>query len=241
MNSVTKKQLIISIIFNGINTLQFIYYLFEEIKYPSYLFYLTIWVYNVNCIFLLLCLICDCANYFHNEGTNFKNVEDILDYKELALRKDSTFVAGEKEYWAEGLNDWNRNIFGTYCNTFSYFVCFSFWILFFSNYISVSRYIYDFLGTVYQHLTITIIIIIDIFTAERKMISFSKNSLGIIISIYFIYCIFAYILTFSFNKNVYSFMKTSSFPFLIFYLIISSGGLGLCYILHVWMVRYANQ
>ena len=60
---VTKKQLSISIIFNGGNTIIFLFYLYKLFIDINQLKYLTKLSFYANSIYLLICLYCDIKIY----------------------------------------------------------------------------------------------------------------------------------------------------------------------------------
>lgn len=229
---VSKNQFIISLVFNGANTLLFLYYIIETMNRPSLFIYLTIWSYYLNSIFILVCLLCDIFIYVSSSSST-----DDLDYK-LVIDEDNKLESETKGCWQK-LNDWNRNKFGIICNTLCYFISISFWILYFlgEKYVKISKSPGQFFSTVYHHLLITIIVIIDVFYAYRESLCVSGKFFGIISLVYFGYFIMAYIAKYLFGINIYAFMNGASFGFLVFYATASYAFLFLCYLFHVWLVN----
>ena len=119
---VSKNQLIISCIFNGLNFIMLIYYLYDIILIHTIdLEHITRLSYYFNSFFTTVCLICDIILYCTDKESN--NVES-QSYK---LMSDN----GENEnkdmrISIEKLNDWNRNHYGVIFNSCGYFVLIAF-------------------------------------------------------------------------------------------------------------------
>ena len=230
---ISKTQLIISIIFYGINTIFFIYYLQELFFNLHHLKYLTSLSYYANSIFLLLCLICDISIYKNNNSEDVENNYKLIDDNQVNENSDIL--------WSEKLNNWNRNKYGVICNCFSFFVSISFWILYFlgEEYITVSHTFLGFLSTINLHLIISILVIIDIFISKREH-AFSWNYFGYISLIFVIYCAITGINKYYFKSNTYAFMD-SSFLFLISYVLVSFFLLYVSYIFNVYLINYNKK
>lgn len=226
---ISKKQLIISLLFFGGNTIVFIFYLYQLMYNLHLLQYLTNLSYYANSIFLLLCLISDIFLYIKNVSEEGEANYQLID--------DQNSNGDNNIYWAEKLNNWNRNKYGVICNTFSFFVSISFWILYFlgENYIQVSNTFFSLLSTTNLHLIISILVIIDIFISKREH-HFSKDYFDIIISIFLAYCCIAGIGKYWFNIYPYAFME-GSLLFLVFYVFISLVVLYVCYLFNVYLIN----
>ena len=224
---ITKNHLIISIILYGGNTILFLFYLQELFSNLYLIKYLTQLSYYANSIYLFLCLICDIFLYLNN------NLNEENNYQLLEEQNDNYSLE-----WYHKLNDWNRNKYGIICNTFSFFVSISFWILFFlgETYIRVSNTFYAMLSTINLHLIISILIIVDIFNSKKDH-KFSYVYFGIISLIFLIYIAFTGIGKYYFNINPYEFMN-GSLLFLIFYVSISFCLLYVSYLLNVYLINY---
>ena len=135
---ISTKQLIISIIFFGGNSFIFIFYLKELFTNIQLLQYLTCLSYYANSIFLFLCLICDILLYLNNNSEKGDTDYHLINEQNTGGETNIT--------WVEKLNNWNRNKYGIICNTFSFFVSISFWILYFlgESYIKTSNKFYAF-------------------------------------------------------------------------------------------------
>ena len=229
---ITKNQLITSIIINGGNSLIFIFYLKELFLNFHFLKYLTYLSYYANSIFLLLCLICDIFLYI-NENSEEEN--------NYILMNNQNSYLNNNILWAEKLNNWNRNKYGVICNTFSFFVSVSYWILYFlgESYIKMNNTFYGLLSSINLHLLITIFVIIDIFISKRKH-KFSEDYFEIISFIFFVYCIISGIDKYYFNVNPYPFMN-GSLLFLIIYVLISFFLLYGCYFFNVYLINYNKK
>lgn len=231
--NITTTQLIISVILFGGNTfLLFFFYLPELFSNFKFLKYLTHLSYYANSIYLLICLICDIFLYINNKD------ENEMSYRLMEEEQDINSSNGNNIKWFEKLNEWNRNKYGVVCNTFSFFVSISFWILFLlgESYIRVSNTFYAMLSTINLHLIISLLIIIDILCTKREH-EFSNEYFGIISLIFLIYCAFTGINKYYFNSNTYAFMN-GSLLFLIFYAAISFGILYVSYLFNVFLINY---
>ena len=230
---ISKIQLFISIIFFGGNSIFFIYYLQELLFSLNHLKYLTNLSYYANSIFLLLCLLCDILLYIKNTSE-----EEEINYH---LIDDKNELSYANATWVEKLNNWNRNKYGVICNTFSFFVSISFWILFFmgEDYIKVSNTFYGFLSTINLHLIISILVIIDIFISKREH-KFSWDYFRIISLLFLIYCFITGINKYFFNINPYAFMN-GSVIFLILYVFVSLIILYACYIFYLCLINYKEN
>ena len=232
---ISKSQLITSIIFYGTNTIFFIYYLQELFFNLHLLKYLTCLSYYANSIFLLICLICDISIYKNNNSEELENNYQLIDDEKENKNVNKDIL------WSEKLNNWNRNKYGIICNTFSFFVTISFWILYFlgDEYITVSDTFLGFLSTIYLHLIISILVIIDIAMSKREH-SFSWDYFGIISFIFAIYCIMTGINKYNFKSNTYAFMD-SSFLFLISYVLLLFFLLYVSYAFNVYLINYKKK
>lgn len=242
MNKVTKQQLIISVIFNGSNTLLFIYYILQTIKRPFLLVYITIWSYYLNSINIFLNLLCDIFLFLSNppSQTSLISIEENLDYN---LVTDINSIQNKTKSIWEKINEWNRNDFSIISNPFSYFVSICFWFLFFmgENFMKVSTSPDEFFGTIYQHLLITIFVIIDIFNSKRKKTVVNGKDFGIITLVFIGYFIEAYIAKYFYGINIYAFMRGANFAFLVLFAIFSYMFIFFCYLFQVWIVNFCNE
>lgn len=232
---VTKKQLSISIIFNGGNTIIFLFYLYKLFIDINQLKYLTKLSFYANSIYLLICLYCDIKIYYHNKNSNID-----IEALHYSLMLETTTPGNENNYdiFAEKLNDWNRNKFGVICNTFSYFITIIFWILFSmgSNYMKIGIGFWAAFDSIYLHLIITIIVIIDVFSTHRKKLVFSWSYYGIIAGLFICYSIYSYVDK-RINLKTNTYMNRSVF-FLAFLVLLSLILLLFCYLNHIYLIRY---
>ena len=232
--TISKKQLILSIIFNGGNTLIFFFVLKTIYSQLGILKYLTYLSYIANSIFLLFCLLCDIFIYLSQDNNSDE------------INNDYALIESEEKeknnLWYDKLNDWNRNKYCLVCNPFSFFVTFSFWILYFlgKTYIKVSSGFIPMTRTYYFHLIITLIILLDIFISKRKKVENSSKYTNITLNLFLIYAIFICIMKYYYNIMPYAFLN-SSFLFLVCYMIFSFVLLYLCSYLNIWLVNYVNK
>ena len=226
---ITKKQLIISCIFNGGNFLFFIYYLYDLFMKYTDLEHITRWSYYLNSIYTTTCLCCDILQYISQENEN--NIEAQMNYKLLTEDKNENFLK---------VSYWNRNKFGVICNTLSYFVSIGFWSLFFlgNNFMLISKSIKSLFNCIYHHCIIQFVVIVDIFAFKREIHKFNWNYFGIIYSIFITYSIIIYLEKYIFGRNAYFFMNGSSKIFLFFCLIIGSILLFISYLIHIYLIEF---
>ena len=216
---VQKKQLIVSIIFNGGNIPFLIYYFYDSMIHPIDFLHITRWSYYLNSIFTTIILICDMNyNLMTDEESNKKN----LDLKNKIKL----------------LDNWNKNKYGNICNSLGYFVSVGFWSLFFfgNNIMQISKSIKSVFNCIYHHCIIQIIVIINIFISDRKKHYFSWAYFGIIFSIYLFYCLVIYIEKYYFDANAYKFMDNKSKLFLFFCFIFAGVFLFLSYLLNIFII-----
>ena len=226
---ITKKQLIISCIFNGGNLLFFIYYIYDLIIKYTDLEHITRLSYYLNSVYTSICLYCDILQYIYQEDKN--NIDSQMDYKLLIEDKTDKIL---------DLNHWNRNKFGVISNTLCYFVSIGFWSLFLlgNNFMLISKSIKSLFNCIYHHCIIQIIVIIDIFAFRREIHKFNWNYFGIIYSIFISYSIIIYLEKYVFGRNAYFFMDGSSKLFLFLCLIISSILLFISYLIHIHLIEF---
>ena len=222
---ITKNQLIISCIFNGFNTIMFIYYIYDIIQHPTDLEHITRWAYYLNSIFTTICLSCDIILYIS------KKQEIRYDYKLLNEKNDECFV--------EALNDWNRNKYSIICNSLSYFVLIGFWTIYLigDNLLLVHKSVKSWFNSLYHHLIITVIIIIDLFVSNRKPHTFNQNYLLTIIGIYTIYCVIITVEKYYFGRNAYIFMKEATKSFLAICAFLTMILIIFSYFIHIYLIK----
>ena len=232
---ISTKQLILSILLYGGNTIIFIYYLYSLIFNMRLLQYLTCLSYYANSIFLLLCLICDISLYINNSSLGSET-----DYK-LIEEEGENKSNNENLSWAQQLNNWNRNKYGVICNTFSFFVSISFWILYFlgEEYIRVSNTFFGFLSSINLHLIISLLVIVDILVSKREH-KFSDDYYSYISFIFLGYCIITGIDKYMFNINPYAFMNGNLW-FLILYVFLSFVLLYVCYVFNAYLINCRKE
>ena len=232
-NLITKKQLISSIIFNGGNSILFLFFLKALYYDHRILLFLTYLSYCANSFYLFFCFLCDIFLYLKEKNSEIND----LNYKLIESEENKN----DNKTWFEKLNNWNRKKYGIICNTFSFFVTISFWSLYFmgESFIKVSSGFYPMLRTYYLHLIITIIIIIDIYNSKRN-VTYSSCDINMIFNLFLIYCIIIAINKYFFNTNIYAFMHFGWIILMIF-IIIFFFILYFCYRLNLWLINYVNN
>ena len=226
---ITKNQFILSCIFNGSNTIMFIYYIYDIIQHPTDLEHITRWSYYLNSIFTTICLSCDIILYMSKKS----EIED--DYELINQKNNECFIIT--------LNDWNRNKFSPICNSLSYFVLIGFWIIYLigDNLLLVHKSVKSWFNSIYFHLIITIIIVIDLFSSNRKPHIFNQNYLLIITSIYATYCGIITVEKYYFGRNAYIFMKNASGIFLGFCAFLGMILIILSYFIHIYLIKLKSD
>ena len=234
---ISQNQIIISCIFNGINTLLFIYYIYQIFINPIDLLHITRWSYFFNSIFTTICLFCDIIRFISQE--NKDKIEAQMNYNLMDSEKNSFNLINS----VEKLNEWNRNKYGTVVNSLGYFILIGFWSLFFmgNNLMRISKSIKNVFNCIYHHAIIQSITLIDLYTFERKTQNFSWIYFGIIYSIFAFYCLVIYLEKFYFMRDAYYFMDGASPFFLAMCMIISSFILFGSYLLHIYLIELKNK
>jgi len=230
---VQEKQLITSIILNGGNFPFLIYYIYDALMHPIDFLHITRWSYFLNSIFTTIILICDIILYLSEREES--NLE--IDYN-LMIDKENNMQRFDLINKIKTLDDWNNNKYGNVCNSLGYFVSVGFWFLFFfgNNIMQISKSIKSVFNCIYHHLIIQIIVIINIFSKDRKKHYFSWIYFSFIFGIFLLYCIVIYIEKYYFDANAYKFMDNKSKLFLFFCFLVSSLFLFLCYLLNIFII-----
>ena len=92
-------------------------------------------------------------------------------------------------------------------------------------------------NSIYHHLIITIIILIDLFSSNRKPHIFNQNYFLIIIGIYVAYCGIITVEKYYFGRNAYIFMKNASGIFLGFCAFLGMILIILSYFIHIYLIK----
>ena len=175
-NKITKNQFIFSVILNSFNTIIWLYFFITTLTPKTFIF-LTSISGDLNCIYLLLCLICDITNYCFNSPK------------------------------LDSLNDFLRNKLSHVINPMSYLVTILYWGLFLMGGMDNMDSLYYILFNIYEHTFITLFVILDIIIANHKRHYFSKIILFFIYLYLFLYGIIASISTFVYDSPPYPFLK----------------------------------
>jgi len=186
-------------------------YFFITTLNPKTFLFLTSITGDLNCIYLFLCLICDISSYCSD---------------------------GQKLYL---LKEFLRNKLSHIINTMSYLVTILFWGLFLMGQMDDMDSLYSILFNIYEHIIITIFVILDIIIAEHKKHFFSKIILGFIYLYLFLYGIICGIATFVFDNAPYPFLKKIKYYVLIIYCIIFIFIAFLCYLFHIFLYKMKDK
>ena len=182
---------------------------------PKTFLFLTSISGDLNSIYLFLCLLCDISNY---------------------CCKSSKL---------EPLNDFLRNKLSNVINPMSYLVTILFWALFFMGGMDDMNTLYMILFNIYEHIFISIFVIVDIIISNHKRHFFSKIVLFFIYLYLFLYGIICGVATFVYDSPPYPFLKKIKYYILIIYCISFIVIAFLCYLLHILIYiikdKYTNK
>lgn len=186
-------------------------YFFITTLEPKTFLFLTSISGDLNSINLLLCLICDISNYC---------------FKSSKL---------------DSLNDFIRNKISNVINPISYLVTILFWCLYFMGRMEEMDTLYYILFNIYEHIFITIFVILDIIIADHTRHYFSKIILVFIYIYLVLYGIVCGLATFVFNNPPYPFLKKIKYYILIIYCIAFLIITFLCYLFHIFVYRMKEK
>ena len=178
----------------------------------------TLWSYYLSSIYLIGIFIID---------TN------LFKYKSSSLEKYNSFF---------------RNYFSVVAYSYCYAITIEFWlILFFGLAFGTNPFaeekvisktvIFD---TLYLHFGITIIMLIDLFCTERKLVK-NKSLIFIINVIFFWYCVVVLFTNYVLFKPAYPFMKDAGVILMVIVFIISLVLVNFSYYLHLFLVKLINK
>lgn len=205
--SISKKEFIISVIFNGYNSIIWIYYFIMLFINPKLLFFLTLVTYHLNSFYLFICLISDVSLFV---------------FKSQKLEK---------------LNHFMRNKYCNVVNPVSYLVTILYWTLLFTGGITDIKDFHDFLVNLYLHLVISIFIIIELLSGNHNRHHFSKINILFLFIYLVLYCIDCGIAKYVFNSPPYIFVEESTVPVLLIYASVFMVVLVLCYLFHIFLLK----
>ena len=186
-------------------------YFFITTLKPKTFLFLTSISGDLNSIYLLLCLTCDISNFC------FKSAK------------------------LESLNDFLRNKFSNVINPMSYLVTILFWGLFFMGGMDDMDTLYYILFNIYEHIFITIFVILDIIIANHKRHYFSKIILLFLYLYLLVYGIICGLATFVYDNPPYPFLKKIKYYILIIYCIVFIFIMFLCYLLHLLIYKWKDK
>lgn len=204
--SISKREFIFSLIFNGINLILWPYFIYVLIDLVTPLWALTHITYHFNSFYLHLCLISDVSLYCF--GSNK----------------------------LEKINDFMRNKYSPVINPISYLVFFLYWILYAMGGMDKLEKLSFLLRSIYLHLIISLIIIIELFSANHNRQHFSIFNLILCFVYLILYIFIALIATIEFNRPPYPFIKEATIITLIIYFICFSVALIFCYLFHIFLL-----
>lgn len=204
--SISKKEFVFSFIFNGINLILWPYFLYDLIDRVTPLVALTHITYHFNSFYLHICFLSDISLY-------------CLKSKKL-----------------EKLNDFMRNKYSPVINPLSYLVFSLYWILYAMGGMREMDSFFYMIKSIYLHLIFTIIIIIDLFSANHNKQHFNKLNLFLCFVYLLLYFTLACISTYVLDFPPYPFLKDIKIIVLAIYCIFFIATLVLCYFFHIFLL-----
>ena len=147
----------------------------------------------------------------------------------------------------EKYNSFIRNYFSVVAYSYCYTITIEFWLILFfgltfgtnpfSEQKTISRVaLYD---TLYLHLGITLIMILDLICSKRKLVK-NKTLIFIINFIFFWYCVVVLCTNYVLFRPAYPFMKDAGVILMVVIFIISLTLVNLSYYLHLLLVKIMN-
>ena len=182
-------------------------YFFISTLKPKTFLFLTSISGDFNSIYLLLCLICDISNYCFNSSK------------------------------LDSLNNFLRNKLSNIINPISYLVTILFWGLFFMGGMDDMDTLYYILFNIYEHIFITIFVILDVIIANHKRHYFSLIILLFLYLYLFLYGIISGLATFVYDNPPYPFLKKIKSYILIIYCAVFIFMTFLCYLFHILIYK----
>lgn len=197
--TIGKNEFFFSLIFNGINTCFWTYYIYYSIKIPQVFIYLTYITYHLNSLYLFFSLLCDISLFFFNSTK--------LEY----------------------LNDFLRNKYGIVVRTMSIFVFFLYWTLKIVGGMPKLEGIINIIKSIYLHLFITIFVLIDLLSSNHSRHRFSFAYLGFCTLYFIFYIAICGVAIFIFNTPPYPFLENIQIKSLVIYGLVFFVVLIFCY------------
>ena len=148
----------------------------------------------------------------------------------------------------EKFNSYIRNTYSVIVYSFCYAITIEFWLilscglLFGKNPFSDTKKISTgrLLESLYLHLGITIIMILDLFFSERK-VDLNKKNLKIINFIFMCYSVVVLITNYVLIAPAYPFMKDASATLIVAVFVLSFAILNGSYFIHIFLIRKINK
>ena len=148
----------------------------------------------------------------------------------------------------EKFNDFIRNTYSIISYSYCYSITIEFWLILFiglsfgKNPFSEKKTIpiIKILESLYLHLGITIIMIIDLVLTKRK-INNNKNILVINNIIYFLYSVIVLLANYVFLMPAYPFMKNAGIVLMVLIFVVSFILINGSYYLHLFLIKIINE
>lgn len=175
--SISKKEFILSVLNNGLNTLLSIgFFIDGYFRYENWT-WLTLLSYYINSL-----------NFWVNLAADIN----------LYIRKSS---------YLEPLNDYFRNEFAAWSNSLSFFVFIIFWVMYFLGGMDDIPNILRWIRTIYLHILVMVFQIMDVMYANHNRLRFKFKHVLILALCIFLYGIECYYLGFIVGKAPYPFLQ----------------------------------
>ena len=209
-NSRTTTQLVTSLSIGIINTSIAVYQFFTMGNFA--IFFITMWAYYANSIYLFVVMICDIAYYFSY------NKLEALNY---SFRRYFSVISMTYSYYVT-LSFWVLVCFGNNVMTMKPSLAFK-------------------ILSVYLHGINTLFVIVDLKVAEHYKVHFSYNHILGLLTVFLCYASLLLVARYIIHFNPYPFMTLVNLPVLIVIGVIMFGFIVLCYLFHLFLLRHNKE
>ena len=209
-NSITTTQLVTSLSIGIINTSIAVYQFFTMGNFA--IFFITMWAYYANSIYLFVVMNCDIAYYFSY------NKLEALNY---SFRRYFSVISMTYSYYVT-LSFWVLVCFGNNVMTMKPSLAFK-------------------ILSVYLHGINTLFVIVDLKVAEHYKVHFSYNHILELLTVFLCYASLLLVARYIIHFNPYPFMTLVNLPVLIVIGVIMFGFIVLCYLFHLFLLRHNKE
>ena len=204
--SISTFQLFISVFIGIVNTIAAIYV--SSILKFKVVFFITMWAYYANSLYLLIVMICDISFYL-----KLTKLEDINNF----FRNKYSIISMPYSYFVT-FAFWLLVCFGPHVMTIQP----SFWFK---------------VLAIYLHGINTLFVIIDLKTAEHYKVNFSSKHIKSLLKVCLCYALVLLFSRYVIKFNPYPFMNLFGLPILLLIGVGMFGIIVMCYCVHVYLTR----